>query len=112
MRRVAIAAGALAIALAGCGGGTPSSSDQGSSDNQAGLACDHFRNIAGDVSAGTLTAGELRGKLKEVSSNAIIAPADVQEAATAMLRAATQGDDADLGAAVTDMDSACKAAGH
>lgn len=75
------------------------------------LACDHFRNVAGDASEGTLTDQELREKLKEVEDNAVIATEEVQEAATAMLRAITQGDAEALSQAVEEMDAACTDAG-
>lgn len=79
---------------------------------QSSLACDHFRNIAGDVTEGVLTDEELREKLKEVDDNAVIATPEVRGAARAVLRAITQGAGEGLSQAVEDMDEACSAAGH
>jgi hypothetical protein len=82
---------------------TPDSDD-------AELACEHFRNIAGDFSAGLLTDSELREKLKEVYDNSIIAGSRIRRAAQDMLAASTAGDDGALADAVTRMAEARSAA--
>lgn len=98
--------------------GSSSGSDSTDSDSSSGasasaeLACEHFRNIMGDVSDGVLTDSELREKLKEVDSDAYVADeADIVAASRDMLAAATTGGVSDLTVAVTDMDSACENAG-
>lgn len=75
-------------------------------------ACEHFRNVMGDVRDGVLTDAELRKKLKEVHGNASIGTAQVQDAAREMLAAITQDDSDSLIEATKQMDAACKAAGH
>lgn len=57
------------------------------------LACGHGRNIATDAGAGTLTPYEFRDKLKEIYRDAITDP-ELDAAATGMLAANTQGDNA------------------
>lgn len=74
--------------------------------------CEHFRNVAGDVNAGILTDVELREKLKEVRERAVLGTPEVQEAATALLAAATSGVVADVRAGFARMDAACAATGH
>lgn len=111
MGRGKIAAAVLALALASCGGGSAdagSDADDGTHDD-SGLACRHFRNIAGDAAEGILTDAELREKLKEVDDNASIATPEVAAAARDMLAAATSG--SGLGDAVTAMGEACADAG-
>lgn len=82
-------------------------------DAAAQLACDHFRNVAGDASQGILTEAELREKLAEVDDDAQISEVDgVRNAARAMLRAVTQGDSEALSDAVEEMDAACDSIGH
>lgn len=100
----------LAVLLTGC---DSSSYVDGKTDAQdsSSLACDHFRNIASDVSQGLMTDAEMREKLKEVHDNSSIGTPKVQRAATAMLAAATSGDYGQLGNAVTRMGNACTAAG-
>lgn len=105
MKLIAIAATAL-IALGACSSSGPSPSE-GSS-----LACDHFRNVMGDVSKGLLSDEELRTKLKQVYDDSDIATPGVQSAAQAMLSADTNGDQQGVLAAAGDMDKACTAAGH
>lgn len=93
------------VLLAAC-----STSESDPADDSS-LACDHFRNIAADVSAGVLTDAELRDKLKEVYDNASIATPEVREAAREMLAALTAGDVDAFSVAISDMDAACTAAG-
>lgn len=75
-------------------------------------ACVHFRNVAGDYSAGILTMGELRTKLAQVRDKTDIATPRIQAASTAMLAAITANDVDSLVAAVTAMGSACTATGN
>jgi len=103
MRRVAVVI--LMLALAACTEGDTA----GRSDSS--LACDHFRNIAGDIADGVLTDSEIRSKLREVESNASIATPAIQSAARRMLAAATQGDTPGLTSAAQDMGAACEEEG-
>jgi hypothetical protein len=95
------------LALAGCGSSTPAAPTKA----DARLACDHYRNVLGDVSQGILTPSEIRSKMKQVNDDAIIAPADVQSAATGLLAAATQDDGTAFLGAIGTMSKACAAAG-
>lgn len=93
--------------------GSSSTSSGGGADTSSDLACDHFRNIAADMSAGIMTVDEFREKLKEVEGNASIATPRIQEAATELLAAVTAGDSGDrFSAAVSEMGAACSEAGH
>lgn len=76
------------------------------------LACEHFRNVARDVSRGVLTDAELRRKLKEVDDDAVIGTPEVRAAATAMLAGITTGTTESFLQAIKEMDAACSAAGH
>lgn len=107
-----LACGALFVAAIIYGAVSGGSDSQTTASNDSSLACDHFRNVAGDVSAGILTDAELRSKLQEVNSNAAIATPAVQAAATKMLRAATTGTIGELADAVEQMGSACRATGN
>jgi hypothetical protein len=115
---IIIAAMAI-VGLSACGSSAASNKpetnavqvvEQANSRN-ASLACDHFRNIVGDVSKGVLTVGELREKLKEVDDNASIAPVDVQLAATELLSTVTRDDADGFLIAMSSMDTACTVAG-
>jgi len=99
------------LALVGCGEPTPEDESE-TAQRSSRLSCNHFRNVMRDIGNGVLTPGEVREKLKEVESDALIATPEVQVAATDMLRASTQDDgEAFLGAA-QQMSEACAAAGH
>ena len=121
MHKVLYAVGSVAImvALAGCGATstTPEAAAPSEAvaaapaDTQASLACDHFRNIVGDIDQGILTPQEVRAKMIEVHDNSSIAPRDVQDAATKLLAAATQDDGPGFLVAVGAMSKACAAAG-
>jgi hypothetical protein len=81
---------------------------QDKGDASAQLACTHFHNIRGDVQAGILTDAELRKKLKEVYNDAWVSETPgVAPAATAMLRAITQGDETEFPSAVANFIAAC-----
>lgn len=94
---------------------TPAPAQQSSSgegDASSRLACSHFRNVADDFSAGLLTIGELREKLKEVNGNAQVSEAlGVRNSARAMLAAVTIDDGDAFLAAMNAMYKACTAAG-
>jgi hypothetical protein len=78
------------------------------SDNQAFLACTHFRNVMADVDAGILTDVELRKKLQEVNDDARLSDVErVRVASVALLRAMTIGDPSGLPGARRDMTVAC-----
>jgi major membrane immunogen (membrane-anchored lipoprotein) len=98
----------VAVLLAGCG----ESTTEDSAADQSGLACNHFRNVAGDIADGVLTDAEAREKLKEIDDNAVIATPRIQSAARGMLAAMTAGDIAKLTREARRMDRACSAAGH
>ncbi len=101
------------LLLTACGASGASGGRGGSSKrSDSSLACDHFRNIAHDASAGLLTHSELRDKLEEVYSDASIATSRVLNASQTMLAAATADDLSRLTQAVHQMDSACSATGH
>ncbi len=75
------------------------------------LGRDHYRNIMTDIGKGVLTPAEIRGKIKQVSDDAVIAPAAVQAAATQMLAATTADNGDAFLQASASMDRACSAAG-
>ena len=87
------------------------SSDSEPTGDQSSLACNHFRNVLGDVQDGVLTDTELREKLKEVESNASIASPGVQTAARQLLAAATSGSSEEISAAGGKLLAACSVAG-
>lgn len=101
----------LGLVVWGCTALTSRTEEERQADGSS-LACRHFRNIASDVSEGLLTDAELRSKLQEVRDDSSIATPAVQDASTAMLRAATAGDGIALTNAVNRMGDACRAAGH
>jgi hypothetical protein len=85
-----VAALLFSLLAAGCGG---SESAQSGPDASARVACEHFRNVAGDVAAGILTDEELRAKVKEVYSAASVTKEPgMADAARQLLSAATEGD--------------------
>lgn len=98
---------ALVVTVASC---SPSQSASDSAGSRQ--ACSHFRNVAGDYTAGVLTLTELRDKLIEVRQRADIATPRVQAAATAVLAAITSGDLDALRSAVIEMTAACVATGN
>jgi hypothetical protein len=77
-------------------------------DAGAKLACTHFRNVAGDVSAGILTLPEVRDKLREVYDTARVSSAPgIATGAQEMLAAITAGDLDDLARDVRAFAGAC-----
>lgn len=103
---------ALTLITAAAIGLTACSAADSAGVSEAALACDHFRNIAGDASAGILTDSELREKLQEVYEGSVIAPDDVRSAARELLAALTTGTSDEFATAVTEMGAACERAGH
>jgi len=102
----------IAFALAGCGQSTTlQAADLTPKDAQASLACGYYRTIMRGIRKGTLTRAEISNRLTEVDNASVIAPADIQDAATRILRTSTQDDRAAFRTAVTAMSSACAAAG-
>ena len=82
-------------------------------DAGAQLSCDHFRNVASDISKGLLTDAEMRTKIKEVYNDAWISTSpNIASSATAMLSADTAGDATALKTAFSDFGAACAAIGH
>lgn len=111
-RGVAVFITVMFFALCGaCGVAIASGGSAGPSDH-SGLACDHFRNVSSDAAKGLLTGLELRGKLREVYSNASIATPAVQAAAQEMLSLITTANSTGFVRAIGEMDDACRAAGH
>lgn len=104
---LAIAAVLIAVGYVNSANQTPATKAK----DDSSLACNHFRNIAGDVTKGVLTPTELRSKLKEVESNASIGTPEVQHAATRMLSSSTAGG-LPSPESITAMGDACKAAGY
>lgn len=89
------------LALGACGGSAEA-------DSGALLACSDFRSAARDSNDGLLTDEELRGKLKDIESNASVSEEPgVASSARAMLAAATAGDVDGLAVAVERMADAC-----
>jgi hypothetical protein len=115
MRRL-VAIAALAVGIAASVASTDSSSESASDDSGASasaqLACEHFRNVAGDIGDGVLTDAEIRTKLQEVDGSASVAdePA-VAAASRAMLAAATTGTPGEFIDAAGQMDAACSDVG-
>lgn len=105
-RRGLLIVGVLVV-LSGCG-----SAGEGLGDASAELACTHFRDVASDAADGLLTNAELRGKLQEVYNDAKYSDSPgIAEGAERMVRDVTQGDTADMKAAIPAFDQACTDAG-
>lgn len=104
MRRSLTIAG-IALATASLAAGCGSSSSSSSSSNRSVMACDHWNNIRGDVSAGILTDAELRSKISEVRSSATNQA--VESAATTLLAGITSRDNSDIAAGARALNSAC-----
>lgn len=79
-------------------------------EEYSSLACDHFRNVAGDWDI--LTPEEKTRKLKEVHNDSAIATPAVKKWARAMVKHWIQFNDAKLARAVNNMGKACSEAGH
>jgi hypothetical protein len=99
---------AVLVLVAACGSDSQADKDKA----HARDACVHFRNIAGDYSSGVILRSELRGKLIEVRSKSEISTAEVYDAATKMVAAATSGDDLLLSETIKVMDTACRGTGN
>jgi hypothetical protein len=111
MRKIIFASAFALVALTACGPSSKSTSSGGggsSSEGHSTLACEHFSNIMGDVSAGILTDAELRSKISEVRDSATSSA--VRSAATTMLAALTRKDKSGLILAAGNLADACKAA--
>lgn len=77
-------------------------------DGSTQLACEHFRNVMGDVGNGLLTVPELREKTKEFYSTGQRSEiSQVRTATRQMLAAITAGDTDAYMAASKRMDAAC-----
>lgn len=109
---VAVAIVTAGIATAGCSSAN-SSSSKPSADAGAQLACEHFRGVVHDASAGILTPSEERTKIKEVYDSAkVSADAGIADGAQAMLAAITTGDGSTFGSAGDAFLNACQAVGQ
>lgn len=112
MRKIIFASTFALVALTACGPSTSKSTSSGgggsSSEGHSSLACEHFSNIMGDVTAGILTDAELRTKISEVRDSAT--SSGVRSAATTMLAAITRRDKVAVVSAASDLADACKAA--
>jgi hypothetical protein len=81
-------------------------------DASARAACEHFRNVMGDVAAGILTDAELRGKFREVHRSASVSDEPgLAQAGTKLLAAMTTGTTEDLLEAAGRFDRECDQAG-
>jgi hypothetical protein len=89
VKKTIVIAGLAAALTAACGG-EPA---QEHPDVGARAACEHFRNVAGDMGAGILTPDEMRAKVKEVYESASVSKEPgMAEAGQHLLSAATEGD--------------------
>ena len=97
----------VVFAFVGCSESSSSGGDGDTGSVSASLACDHFRNVAGDASDGLLTDAELREKLKEVYDNSIGAAPEITAAARDMLAAITSGTNQEFTRSIRAMGKAC-----
>lgn len=104
MRRTrVIGVAAVAVALAGCGGGDEA-------DAGATLACRGFRQVATDYEK--LTRSELRDRLSDVDDDAQLSDEPgVATSARALVVALTSGTEAQTVEAINSMGNACQDAG-
>lgn len=120
---VGVAAGVIAVMIAiFMSASGPSSTDNSASspsvssasgDGEAIYACDHFRNIMGDVKNGLLTDAEFRDKIKQVNGNAQISTTPgIATDAQAMLADITQGDEPTFMSDATSFSDDCNNIGH
>lgn len=77
---------------------------------QSSLACDHFRNVAGDWDI--MRDEERARKLREVYDNAAIATNKVRQASRDLLKHYLARNEAKASAAIRRLDRACEDAGH
>lgn len=83
--------------------------DDDKGDASAKLACSEFRSTAREQSAGHLTYGELRDRIKKINDRAWVSETPgIASAAGDMLTAVTAGDDEALADAVNRMGTACR----
>jgi Spy/CpxP family protein refolding chaperone len=97
----------LALSAAACGGTSSSSSSGGGGYREAKspMACGHWNNIKGDVSAGILTDSELRTKISEVRDAAT--DSTVKSAATTLLAGITANSSTQITAGAKALNAAC-----
>lgn len=98
--------------ISGCSS-NPAVSSAPTADAGAQLACEHFRNVVKDASAGILTPAEERTKIQEVYDSAKVSSnVGIADNAQAMLAAITSGDGSTFGSAGDTFLSACTAVGQ
>jgi len=108
MRRVLLAAAALALLAVGCGG-----TETTDVDSAVLVSCGDFRSVMADFGSGVLTDAELREKLKEIDRSASVSEhADIRTGARSMLAAVTGGDVDGFFAAASKFDAACDRLGQ
>lgn len=101
MRRTFITATVALLVLSAAACGTASNSSSGKSL----MACGHWNNIKGDVTAGILTDAELRAKVNEVRSSA--SSKDVESAATELLAGITANSTSKIESGASRLNAAC-----
>lgn len=102
MRRTLIVSALALLATTTAACGTSSSS---SSAGKSVMACQHWNNIKGDVSAGILTDSELRTKISEVRDAATSSA--VESAATELLAGITANSDSKITSGAHRLNAAC-----
>ena len=110
----------MLVAAAACGSssdGDYSAPDEDSSSettrdsDDASLACNHFRNVMGDMADLQLNIEELSEKVREIKSNSIIGSEAMQRSSEQMVAAVNVGDLDMLVEASMQMSDACTAEG-
>jgi hypothetical protein len=82
-------------------------------DAQAQLACDDFRNVAGDIAAGVLTTEQVTTKFQEIYGTARRSEVPgVAEGAQELLSSWNTGDLDGVRSGNRHLDAACKRVGH
>jgi hypothetical protein len=82
-------------------------------DAQAQLACDHFRNVPGDIAAGVLTTEQVTTKFQEVYGTARRSETPgIAEGAQELLSSWNAGDLDGVRSGNKHLDAACKRVGH
>lgn len=82
-------------------------------DASAQLACDHFRNVADDISSGVLTPEQVTTKLQEVYGTASRSDlSSIGRASQDLLAAWNRADVDGIAAATRRLSAACASVGH
>jgi hypothetical protein len=82
-------------------------------DAQAQLACDHFRNVAGDIAAGVLTPEQVTKKFQEIYGTARRSETPgIADGAQELLSSWNAGDVDGVRSGNKNLDAACDRVGH